>query len=221
MGGGASTPQLYGINLHLYDLVKRDSLGGLLGQLTGIHALHSGVEIFKAKLDRDGNVVAKKQGTEYAFGSKGVWTQKPKVAPSFENERQEDGNPLGLQCTYKETIFIGGFEMKPSELKAILRAAMAAWTGSQYDTLQRNCNHFSDYIAFKLCGKRIPSRVNALANTTNAAVGMLGGLLSGMTSALEAAASGAQRDYDSIPVAHEVDESGVRRAHGPEIRVIS
>jgi len=108
-----------------------------------------------------------------------------------------------------------------TKLKAILRAAMAAWTGSQYDTLQRNCNHFSDYIAFKLCGKRIPSRVNALANTTNAAVGMLGGLLSGMTSALEAAASGAQRDYDSIPVAHEVDESGVRRANGPEIRVIS
>ena len=52
MGGGASKPQLYGVSLHLYDLVRRDSLGGLFGDLTGMHALHSGVEIFKAKLDK-------------------------------------------------------------------------------------------------------------------------------------------------------------------------
>ena len=223
MGGGASKPQLYGVNLHLYDLVRRDSLGGLFGDLTGMHALHSGVEIFKAKLDKNGKLVAKKSGTEYSFGSAdGVWKQKPKVPPKFDTNRQ--GENLGLQCTYKESLFIGGFEMNPKELNRVLEEAKSTWKGSGYHPLQRNCNHFSDYLTFKLCGKHIPSHVNALANTTNAAVGLIGGLLSGMANALEAAANEAheaRREYDSIPVAQEVNDSRfTQRGDGPEIRVL-
>ena len=175
MGGGASKPTLYGVNVHVYDLVRRDSLGALFGDVTGMHALHTGVEIFKAKIDADGEVRSKKEGKEYAFGSGGgVSEKKPRTLPNVE----------GQAITYRETICIGTCQLTPGQLKEVVERAKVEWRGDMYNVLQCNCNHFSDALVFTLCQKHIPERINRLANTTSAAIGMIGGLLGGLAGAL-------------------------------------
>eukprot|EP00505_MAST-04D_sp_SCG-Rhode-Island_P002393 Stramenopile-MAST_4_protein_2393 len=171
MGGGASKPTLYGVNLHVYDMVRRDSLGALIEDVTGLHALHTGVEIYEAILGTDGDVHPKTGGKEYAFGAGiGVWCQKPKSVPNME----------GQAVSYRETICFGTCQLSPRQLKEVIATAKAKWKGEMYNTLQCNCNHFSDALIFTLCQKHIPERINRLANTTSAAIGMIGGFLGGM-----------------------------------------
>ena len=178
MGGGASKPALYGVNLHVYDLVRRDSLGGLFGDATGMRALHTGVEVFVAKR-REGRVVAKKPGVEYALGAgAGVWEQVPRAVP-----RTAEG---GAAMEFRETICMGACELTPAQLRDILASAKAEWPGGRYNTLKCNCNHFSDALVFTLLQKHIPERINRLANTASATIGMIGGLFGGLASAINA-----------------------------------
>ena len=64
----------------------------------------------------------------------------------------------------------------------MIKQATENFRGEDYDLLTKNCNHFSDYLAFRLTGKRIPQRINALAQNSTAmaagAMALVGGLLS-------------------------------------------
>ena len=177
MGGGVAKPTLYGVNLHVYNLTRPDSLGGLLGEFTGMRALHTGVEIFRAKAvaDEDGKVVPKRKGTEYAFGpGRGVWEQTPRSV-----------NCVGGNSTsYRETICMGTCQLTSRQLKSIISVIKAQWPGEKYDVLSCNCNHFSDALIFTLLQKHIPESINRFANTASAAIGMVGGVIGGLASIL-------------------------------------
>lgn len=169
----------YGVFLHVYSLTAKESFGSMLGELSGMPALHSGVEIFEAIVDEQtGEVKVSKSGMEYAYGGgAGVWIQKPRQAPKF-------GRPGEQQqaTSYQESILIGTFTSKKSEVSEVIKQATENFRGEDYDLLTKNCNHFSDYLAFRLTGKRIPQRINALAQNSTAmaagAMALVGGLLS-------------------------------------------
>ena len=185
MGSGASMPSMfaekektYGVYLHVYSLTAKESFGSLLGELSGMPALHSGVEIFEALVNEETGVVSvKRNGMEYAYGGgAGVWVQKPKQAPQFGRPGEQQVSP-----SYQETILIGTFTSKKSEVNEVIRQATEMFQAEHYDMLTKNCNHFSDYVAFRLTGKHIPQRINALARNSTAmaagAMALMGGLL--------------------------------------------
>jgi hypothetical protein len=176
MGSGASAlfeekPALFGILLHVYSLTAEQSLGRLFGDLTGMHALHTGVEVFDAALEEGTNQVkVKKRGVELAYGAGGgVWTQRPRKAPQFQGQIVE----------YKESIFICTFTKKRSEVRECVREARLAFLGCHYDLLSKNCNHFSDYLISNLTNGQhhLPRNINSLANTASKAAAAIGGVL--------------------------------------------
>ena len=108
MGAGASSSKTrhYKCSLNVYNLMDQNSLGGLLGEMSGMRALHTGVEIVECRQQKDGTYKAVGKGYEYAFGSTGVWKQTPKQVPNFEN----------TQATFRETVGMGMFTMSRREL---------------------------------------------------------------------------------------------------------
>ena len=153
MGCGASArPVVYGVNLHVYDLAKSGSIGRMFGDVTGLRALHTGVEVF--------HYGGKKPGVEYSFGPEGgVSEQAPLTNPSMQ---------------FRETSFMGTCERTPLELANIIFTARARWKGVDYSALNRNCNHFSDELVFTLVGKHIHESINRLSDTASSAIGAIG-----------------------------------------------
>jgi hypothetical protein len=108
---------------------------------TGVSLLHSGVVI---------------NGREYAYGGHekrgvtGVYWTKPGTEP-----------PGG---TFKCEI-LHGFTLRPQdEIQAILQEASEAFTGTSYNILSKNCNHFTQYLCEKLTGRPGPRWLNRAAS---------------------------------------------------------
>lgn len=180
MGSGPSSffeekERMYGVYVHVYSLTGNESLGSFLGELSGMPALHTGVEIFEAIFDETtGDVAVENCGIELAFGAGGgVWTQKPRQAPVFGEKSS---------TTYQESILIGTFVSTKSRVDEVIRKSKRAFQGKDYDLLSKNCNHYSEWLVHHLTGQHIPERINRLANTSHKvatmAVGALGSLLS-------------------------------------------
>lgn len=107
----------------------------------GASLLHSGVVI---------------NGREYAYGGHekrgmtGVYWTQPKSEP-----------PGG---TFKCEI-LHGFTLRPhDEIEAILKEASEAFLGTSYNLLNKNCNHFTQYLCEKLTGRSGPSWLNRAAS---------------------------------------------------------
>ena len=156
MGAGASSSKTrhYKCSLNVYNLMDQNSLGGLLGEMSGMRALHTGVEIVECRQQKDGTYKAVGKGYEYAFGSTGVWKQTPKQVPNFEN----------TQATFRETVGMGMFTMSRRELKSIISQIQKEYPGESYDLLMKNCNHFSNDFCIRLVKQPIPEEINRLAN---------------------------------------------------------
>jgi len=100
----------------------------------GFGAYHSGVQI--------GNV-------EYTYGSgAGIFLTDPKSAPG---------------AVFRESIEMGSFDGSSRRIDKILDELRTDFTGSAYNILTRNCNHFADAFLRKILNKPIPSYVNRLA----------------------------------------------------------
>jgi hypothetical protein len=107
----------------------------------GVSLLHSGVVI---------------NGKEYAYGGHdqrgmtGVYWTKPRTEP-----------PGG---TFKSEI-LHGFTVRPQdEIDAILKEASEAFQGTSYNLLNKNCNHFTQYLCEKLTGRSGPAWLNRAAS---------------------------------------------------------
>jgi len=80
----------------------------------------------------------------------GVYWTKPKTEP-----------PGG---TFKCEI-LHGFTVRPqAELDSIIKEASEAFQGTSYNLLNKNCNHFTQYLCEKLTGRTGPSWLNRAAS---------------------------------------------------------
>lgn len=117
-------------------------------------AYHSGLEI---------------AGTEYVFGgggatgTSGVSLQRPQVPPP------------GSGWKFYQSVDIAPLEKSREEVQRIVTELKQEFSQGSYDLVSRNCNHFSEALSQRICGKSIPSWVNALAGIGNS-LG-LGGLI--------------------------------------------
>ena len=98
-------------------------------------AYHSGVEVLGAEYVLGGS------DTSYS----GVYAQIPRVPPARS----------GWVCY--QSVEVGTFERPRDEELCAINELKAAWPGSAYGLVSKNCNHFSDAMCQRLCGPRIPS----------------------------------------------------------------
>lgn len=63
-------------------------------------------------------------------------------------------------ATFK-TSLLHGFTLRPDdEIDEIIREASEEFEGRSYNLLERNCNHFTDWLVEKLTGRKAPSWLN-------------------------------------------------------------
>ncbi|GAB4832893.1 hypothetical protein Ancab_006911 [Ancistrocladus abbreviatus] len=132
-GGGFTNCETQ-VVLNVYDLTP-------LNHYTywfGFGIFHSGIEV---------------HGMEYGFGAhdfaaSGVFEVDPKSCPGF---------------IYRCSIPLGWINMPPSEFRTFIENVASEYHGDTYHLITKNCNHFTDDIAFRLTGKNIPRWVNRLA----------------------------------------------------------
>ena len=60
---------------------------------------------------------------------------------------------------YRESIILGETQLSREEVHSIVQRMGQEYKGNLYHLLQRNCNHFSDDLAFRLCGNQAPTWV--------------------------------------------------------------
>ncbi|XP_031251856.1 deSI-like protein At4g17486 isoform X2 [Pistacia vera] len=104
----------------------------------GFGIFHSGIEV---------------HGKEYGFGAhdfpvSGVFEVEPRSCPGF---------------IYRSSIPLGRLNMPSSEFRTFIESAASEYHGDTYNLISKNCNHFTDEIAWRLTGKHIPGWVNRLA----------------------------------------------------------
>lgn len=100
---------------------------------------HTGVEVY---------------GVEYAYGGheydmSGIFATNPRDAPG--------------PVVWRESIVVGETHMGAQEVQDLVQSLGLKYKGCAYHLLQRNCNHFSEELAWLLCRQRLPSWVNRLA----------------------------------------------------------
>ncbi|KAG6511716.1 deSI-like protein At4g17486 [Zingiber officinale] len=120
--------------LNVYDLSPINGYAYWLG----LGAYHSGVQV---------------HGVEYAYGAHehaatGIFEGEPRRCPGF---------------VFRKAILIGRTDMGPREVRALVEDMAAEYSGSAYNLISKNCNHFCDDACFRLTGKSIPKWVNRLA----------------------------------------------------------
>ncbi|KAK9706119.1 hypothetical protein RND81_07G105200 [Saponaria officinalis] len=104
----------------------------------GFGIFHSGIEV---------------HGMEYGFGAhdfpaSGVFEVEPRSCPGF---------------IYRSSITLGRISMSQSEFRTFIEGVASEYHGDTYHLITKNCNHFTDDMATRLMGKRIPGWVNRLA----------------------------------------------------------
>ncbi|KAH9800337.1 DUF862 domain-containing protein [Citrus sinensis] len=92
-------------------------------------------------------------GKEYGFGAhdfpvSGVFEVEPRSCPGF---------------IYRASILLGRINMPPSEFRTFIECSASEYHGDTYNLISKNCNHFTDDIAWRLTGKHVPGWVNRLA----------------------------------------------------------
>ena len=152
----------YTVNLHVYDLGA--------GQLAGVGAFHSAVEI---------------NGNEWSYGGTqgdgtGVFPSEPRGCtmhrentriPPPQHHFRRRLSQITVRAGYKESVKIGETAMEPKDVDALVQQYVSSfghlpahlqisrddsgrvlaffrmseeWPGAQYDLLHKNCCHFAD-----------------------------------------------------------------------------
>ncbi|XP_030552851.2 deSI-like protein At4g17486 [Rhodamnia argentea] len=120
--------------LNVYDLSPANSYTAWFG----LGIFHSGIEV---------------HGKEYGFGAhdfpaSGVFEVEPRSCPGF---------------IYRCSIALGPINMPPSDFRLFIENMASEYHGDTYHLISKNCNHFTNDVAFRLIGKTIPGWVNRLA----------------------------------------------------------
>ncbi|KAL9051421.1 MAG: hypothetical protein Q9162_006028 [Coniocarpon cinnabarinum] len=107
---------------------------------TGLSLLHSGVAI---------------NSREYSFGGHdtpnltGVYHNAPGCGPPGSTHRHE---------------IVHGFTILTApEIDAVIKTASRRFLGSEWNLLEKNCNHFTSYLCLELTGMEAPSWLNRAA----------------------------------------------------------
>ncbi|CAL5360719.1 unnamed protein product [Camellia sinensis] len=92
-------------------------------------------------------------GMEYGFGAhdfpvSGVFEVEPKSCPGF---------------IFRCSIPLGHTSMPPYEFRTFIESVASEYHGNTYHLISKNCNHFTNDIAWRLTSKHIPGWVNRLA----------------------------------------------------------
>ncbi|KAK9788132.1 hypothetical protein WJX73_003507 [Symbiochloris irregularis] len=93
-------------------------------------------------------------GIEYAYGGheydiSGIFATNPRDAPG--------------PVVWRESVVVGDTHMGPQEVQDLVQSLGNKYKGRSYHLLQRNCNHFSEELVWRLCRQRLPSWINRLA----------------------------------------------------------
>ncbi|XP_057952585.1 deSI-like protein At4g17486 [Malania oleifera] len=80
-------------------------------------------------------------------------------------------NPM---YTYRECVVLGKTSCSIFKVNQILRELSREWSGSSYDLLSKNCNHFCDELCERLGVPKLPGWVNRFANAGDAAMDVAG-----------------------------------------------
>ncbi|BFZ54393.1 hypothetical protein PYCC9005_001428 [Savitreella phatthalungensis] len=151
------------VSINVYDLLPSSWLSGALWSV-GLGINHSGVVV---------------DGREWQFGGHdmdgvtGVFCTEPRDVPA--------------DATYKTTLAVGVCRLSMQEIGDVLDQMRHEYTGTSYDLLTRNCNHFSADLAERLCGADVPAWLNRIAGmAANLPSCVSGALVSPPTAALTA-----------------------------------
>lgn len=66
---------------------------------------------------------------------------------------------------YRESIIIGETSLSREEVHELVTKMGEEYKGNLYHLLQRNCNHFSEDFAYRLCHAKTPNWVQLILNT--------------------------------------------------------
>ncbi len=62
---------------------------------------------------------------------------------------------------WRESVVVGETDMDAQEVQEVVQQLGNEYRGNAYHLLERNCNHFSDELAFKLTGNHAPPWVRS------------------------------------------------------------
>ncbi|KAK9145030.1 hypothetical protein Sjap_004933 [Stephania japonica] len=127
-------PRFAPVYLNVYDL---HPINGSIHWL-GLGLYHSGIQV---------------HGVEYEFGghdspSTGIFRGKPREFPGL---------------TLRKSILIGRTDLGPHEMHKFMEELSKSYTGTSYNLITKNCNHFCNDVSLRLTRKRIPRWINRLA----------------------------------------------------------
>ncbi|KAK9153229.1 hypothetical protein Sjap_000709 [Stephania japonica] len=117
-------PRFVPVYLNVYDL---HPINGSINWL-GLGFYHSGIEV---------------HGVEYEFGghnspSNGIFRGKPREYP---------------RLTFRKSILIGRTDLGPHEVHKFMEELSKSYTGTSYNLIAKNCNHFYNDVSLRLTGK--------------------------------------------------------------------
>ena len=77
--------------------------------------------------------------------------------------RPFDKSMVILCCAvvWRERVVVGETDMNPQEVQEVVQQLGNEYRGNAYHLLERNCNHFTDDLAFKLTGNHAPPWVRS------------------------------------------------------------
>ncbi|KAL7189671.1 hypothetical protein ACSBR1_039337 [Camellia fascicularis] len=127
--GGGNTIYETPVVLNVYDLTPANQYTVWFG----LGIFHSGIEV---------------HGMEYGFGAhdfpvSGVFEVEPKSCPGF---------------IFRCSIPLGHTSMPPYEFRTFIESVASEYHGNTYHLISKNCNHFTNDIAWRLTSKHIPGQ---------------------------------------------------------------
>lgn len=94
-------------------------------------------------------------GQEYAFaghddeGETGIYRSTPERDPNY---------------TFYQRVLMGQIKCTPAEAMHTINQLAGRWPGTDYDIVDRNCNHFASDLCWSLAKRRPPAWINETAN---------------------------------------------------------
>lgn len=143
--GGSEKP-CERVYIRVYDLGQTFISRGLNTLTKQYGAFHSAVEVY---------------GYEWSFG---LTLSERHTGISWHLPGQNADH------SFRETLAMGTTTYSSHEVLKVIQSMMGEWRGCTYDLFTRNCHTFSDVLCRKLTGVPLPSWVNALAGTGDAAL---------------------------------------------------
>ncbi|KAK9109987.1 hypothetical protein Sjap_018047 [Stephania japonica] len=137
--------------LHEYEKKKNTIFVPIYLNVYDLHPINGSINWLDLSLYHFG--IQAVHGIEYEFGghdspSTGIFKGEPRECPGL---------------TLRKLILIGRTDLGPHEVHKFMEELSKSYTGTSYNLITKNCNHFYNDVSLRLTGKRIPRWLNRLA----------------------------------------------------------